>query len=55
LRGAEYAIGPFRRSILLTSITRAVEPKAEMKDGVLEIRIPKEPGQVTTPKAVRVH
>jgi HSP20 family protein len=55
LRGAEYAIGPFRRSFLLTSITRPVDPKAEMKDGVLEIRIPKEPGQVTTPKAVRVH
>jgi HSP20 family protein len=54
LRSAECAIGPFRRSILLASITRAVEPKAEMKDGVLEIRIPKEPAQVTTPKAVRV-
>jgi HSP20 family protein len=55
LRGAESPIGPFRRSILMTSTTRAVEPKAEMKDGVLEIRIPKEPGQVTTPKAVRIH
>lgn len=55
IRSAESAIGPFRRAILLTSLTRPAEPKAEIRDGILEVRIPKEPGQVTTPKPVRVH
>jgi HSP20 family protein len=55
LRSAESPIGPFRRAVLLTSITRPAEPKAELKDGVLEVRIAKEPGQVSTPKSIRVH
>jgi HSP20 family protein len=55
LRKAESPIGRFRRAVLLPSLSRPVEPKAEMRDGVLELRIPKEPGQVTTPKSVRVH
>jgi HSP20 family molecular chaperone IbpA len=31
------------------------EPTAEMKDGVLEVRIQKESSQITTPKTVRVN
>jgi HSP20 family protein len=52
---AEFPIGSFRRAVFLPALSRIGEPKAEMKNGVLEIRIQKEPGQVTTPKPVRVH
>jgi HSP20 family molecular chaperone IbpA len=31
------------------------EPSAEMKDGVLEVRIQKESSQVTTPRTVRIN
>ena len=55
LRASEAPIGTFRRAILLPSLTRPIEPKAEMKQGVLELRIPKEPGQDTTPRSIRVH
>jgi HSP20 family protein len=55
LRTAEAPLGPFRRGVLLPPLSRPVEPKAELKDGILELRIPKEPGQVTTPKPIRVH
>jgi HSP20 family protein len=55
LRTSESPIGPFRRAILLPPRSRPTEPKAEMKQGVLELRIPKEPGQDTTPRSIRVH
>lgn len=55
LRMAESPIGPFRRAVLLPAHSRPVEPKAEIKDGVLEVRILKEPGHGLTPKTVRVH
>jgi HSP20 family protein len=55
MRMAEYPTGTFRRTVHLPSLARVTEPKAELKDGVLEIRIAKEPAQVTTPKSVRVH
>jgi HSP20 family protein len=55
LRMAECPVGPFRRAVLLPALSRPVEPKAELREGVLEVRIPKEPGQITTPKPIRVH
>jgi len=55
LRTSEFPIGTFRRAIFLQSLSRPIEPKAEMKHGVLELRIPKEPGQDTTPRSIRVH
>jgi HSP20 family protein len=55
LRTAESPVGLFRRAILLPLLSRPIEPKAEMKQGVLELRIPKEPGQDTTPRPIRVH
>ncbi len=55
LRTSESPIGTFRRAILLPSLSRPIEPKAEMKQGVLELRIPKEPGQDTTPRPIRIH
>ncbi|HEX9305721.1 MAG TPA: Hsp20/alpha crystallin family protein [Thermoanaerobaculia bacterium] len=55
LRTLESPIGAFRRAILLPSTSRVIEPKAEMRQGVLELRFPKEPGQDTTPRPIRVH
>jgi len=54
LHSSEASIGPFRRTVYIPGGMRD-EPRAEMKDGVLEIRIRKESSQVTTPKTVRIN
>lgn len=54
LHSSEAPIGPFRRTVFLPGGMRD-EPRAEMKDGVLEIRIQKESSQVTTPRTVRIN
>jgi len=51
----EAPIGPFRRTVFIPGGMREGEPRAEMKEGVLEIRIHKEASQVTTPKTVRIN
>lgn len=55
LRSRECPAGPFRRAMFVPSGLRSGEPLAEMKAGVLEIRIAKESPEVTAPKAVRVN
>ena len=55
LHSSEAPIGLFRRTVFVPGGMRETEPRAEMKDGVLEIRIQKESSQVTTPRTVRVN
>jgi HSP20 family protein len=55
LHSSESPIGPFRRAVYIPAGMRQGEPRAEMKDGVLEIRIQKESSQITTPKNVPVN
>jgi len=55
LRSCEQATGPFRRTLLVPNGTRTAEPVAEMKQGVLEIRIQKEVSRTATAKTVRVN
>lgn len=55
LHSSEAPIGPFRRTVYVPGGMRETEPRAEMKDGVLEIRIQKESSQVTTPRNVRIN
>lgn len=55
LHSSEMPFGPFRRTVYIPGGMRETEPRAEMKDGVLEIVIQKESSQVTTPKTVRVN
>jgi HSP20 family protein len=55
LRAAERPVGPFRRTVPLPATTRSVEPAAEMKDGILEIRIPKEGRETAAPREIPVH
>ena len=55
LHSSEAPIGPFRRTVFIPGGMRETEPRAEMKDGVLEIRIQKESSQVTTPRSVRIN
>src|SRR5215813_6743829 len=55
LHSSESAIGPFRRTVYVPGGFRETEPRAEMKDGVLEIKIQKESSQVTTPRSVRIN
>ena len=55
LHSSESAIGPFRRTVYIPGGMRETEPRAEILDGVLEIRIQKESSQVTTPRAVRIN
>ncbi len=54
LHSSEAPIGPFRRTVFIPGGMRD-EPRAEMKEGVLEIRIQKDSSQVTTPRTVRVN
>src|SRR5262249_45293321 len=51
----ECLTGRFRRAILVPGGLRSAEPAAEMKSGVLEIRIAKPVSETTTPKSVRVN
>jgi HSP20 family protein len=55
LRSRECPAGPFRRAMFVPSGLRSGEPSAEMKSGVLEIRIAKETPEAAAPKAVRVN
>lgn len=55
LRSTECATGAFRRTILVPGGARSAEPVAEMRDGVLEIRIQKEANRSSTPKTVRIN
>jgi len=55
LRSRESPTGPFRRVMFVPGGLRSGEPSAEMKSGVLEIRVAKEAPRVVTPKAVRVN
>ena len=54
LHSSEAPLGPFRRTVYVPGGMRG-EPTAEMKDGVLEVRIQKESSQVTTPRTVRIN
>ena len=54
LHSSEAPLGPFRRTVYIPGGMRG-EPTAEIKDGVLEVRIQKESNQVTTPRTVRVN
>jgi len=54
LRMTERPFGPYQRTVVLPAEARCGELKAQMKEGVLEIRIPKEITQVATPQAVPV-
>src|SRR5262249_24432821 len=51
----ECLTGRFRRTLLVPGGLRSAEPAAEMKSGVLEIRIAKPVSETTTPKSVRVN
>lgn len=55
LRSRECPAGPFRRVMLVPAGLRAGEPSAEMKSGVLEIRIARETPEAAAPKAVKVN
>ena len=55
LRSRECPAGPFRRAMFVPAGLRAGEPSAEMKSGVLEIRIAKETPEAAAPKTVRVN
>lgn len=55
LQASERPLGPFRRTLMLPAGARGSEPSAQMRDGVLEITIPKPAGPATAPKPVPVH
>ena len=54
LRCSERGVGAFRRTLLVPGGIRGSEPNAQMKDGVLELRFPREP-QAAAPRPVAVH
>lgn len=54
LRSCEAPLGPFRRTLMIPAV-RGGEPAAQMKDGVLEIRIPKAAAESVAPRTVPIH
>jgi len=54
LQWNERPLGAFRRTVLLPQVARNAEPTAQVKDGLLEIRIPRETVPVTPAKTVSV-
>ncbi len=54
-RTRECPAGPFRRVMFVPAGLRSTEPSAEMKSGVLELRIKKEAPESTAPRTVRVN
>jgi HSP20 family protein len=56
LRVSEAPIGPFRRTLLIPGALRGIaEPTAQIKDGVLEVRVQKPAKEATTARPVPVH
>lgn len=55
LRVGEGLLGPFVRKVLLPPAVREVEPNAQIKDGVLEIRILKENTPPAGPRTIPVN
>ena len=54
LRANERPVGAFRRAIPLPIGVRAADLSANLRDGVLEIRVPKEASQAATPRTIPV-
>src|SRR5258706_11052343 len=54
LRAAERPLGPFRRTVPLPAGTRAAQPNAEMRDGVLEVRVTKEAREAAAPREIPI-
>jgi HSP20 family protein len=54
LRSSEPGVGAFRRTLFVSAGINGSEPSAQMRDGVLELRLPR-PSHATTPKAVPIH
>jgi len=54
-RTRECPSGPFRRVMFVPAGLRSTEPSAEMKAGVLELRIKKEAPETAAPRTVRVN
>jgi HSP20 family protein len=53
MRLSERPMGPFRRTVPLPAGIKAGEPNAALRDGLLEVRIPKD-REATAPKPVHV-
>jgi len=54
LRASERPLGPFRRTVPLPAGVKQVEPNAQMRDGILEIRVPKESREAVQPRPIQV-
>jgi len=52
LRASERPLGPFRRTVPLPIAVKSTEPNAQLRDGILEIRIPKEPRENSAPRPI---
>jgi len=50
----EAAVGPFRRTLLLAQAGRTGDPSAHMRDGVLEVRIPRTEATSGTRRSVPI-
>lgn len=54
LRSCEAPLGPFRRTLLIPA-ARGAEPSAQMREGVLEIRIQKPTAEAAAARTVPIH
>jgi HSP20 family protein len=55
LRSSEGGLGAFRRTLFFPGGIPSPEPNAQIRDGVLEIRVPKKAPATATPRSVSIH
>jgi HSP20 family protein len=55
LYSSERPLGQFRRVVYVPTAQREAEPRAEMKDGVLEIRVQKEPSRSASRRTISIN
>jgi HSP20 family protein len=55
LRTSECPLGAFRRALIIPAALRGAEPVAQMKEGVLEIRVARPAAEAARSRSVPVH
>jgi HSP20 family molecular chaperone IbpA len=55
LRVSERPIGRFRRTVQLSSSPRENEPAAELRDGILEVRISREGRETSGAREIKIN
>jgi HSP20 family protein len=54
LQWSERPLGPFKRAVPLPPLARSGEPSAQLRDGVLQIRLPRDTSSAAPPRTISI-